>query len=66
MALIPIVFGKLSYVHISRLMQKRKATKLQKALAVADRVDAKAGNRASAKASRKATKSLWASGKKKR
>jgi hypothetical protein len=46
--------------------KKRKADKLKKALAVADRTDTKVGNRNSLSATKKSVKSLWQSGGKRR
>jgi hypothetical protein len=46
--------------------KKRKADKLKRALAVADRTDTKVGNRNSLSASKKSVNSLWQSGGKRR
>lgn len=49
----------------SAAQKKRKATKLKRALAVADRTDTKVSHREAASVSKKSLKKLWQSGGKK-
>ena len=46
--------------------KKRKSAKLKRALAISDRVETKVGNRESTSKNKKALKSLWHSGAKRR